>query len=677
MGSGERVRRRAAFMAVVIVSVALAVVPATRARAANPWPHVAMGGFSTSKGDGFWVDFADGGVDPHGSARFQGNAVQNLNAPVVTGAALPGGNGYWLAAADGGVFSFGGAKYYGGTAGKHLNALVSAMAPTPTGKGYWLVARDGGVFAFGDAGFFGSLSGKPLGGPIVGIESSRTGRGYRLLGADGGLFTFGDAKYLGSVPGKGVHVSDVVGLAATPDNGGYWIARKGGQVLAFGNAQPVGSYTAGACDSVVGIFSNPTSPGYRLVTSAGATISFGAPLAGPGISGTQRWCVMQMACPGQFATMADYQRTLDTRGPMWENGDGATTIDVGDGRRIWLFGDTYIGPSDATTVLPGYQFARNALAVQQGGCMQFRAGGPDILHAIDYIPRPAPKEWYWPNAGVVDRDAGVIYVSAMHAATDSNGPDGFRWRLLDSELIALDYNSLVPLYARKMPSPYGLLWGTSILQVGNWIYIYARGGDKPRQYVARTTMAHLLDGHWEFWNGNAWSTSPTPGQMRFRSYDGGPDPGPLPAATVEQYGSGYLLSSKRCDMLCDDLSAWYSTSPSGPWYAVNSATGRVLTTTTRYPSQIVYGGHLIHTQAGWLGVWTVNRGYVTMLKYMYSVLFGLPQNLPTADALAARFTHPPTPTAAAMHAALPEPTLVETPVHNGLDLPTSAGFAQH
>ena len=605
------------------------------------------------------------------------DSAQHKTLPVVGGAPLPGGNGYWLVAADGGVFSFGGAKYYGGTGGRHLNALVSAMASTPTGMGYWLVARDGGVFAFGDAPFSGSLAGRALNAPVIGIESSRTGHGYRLLAADGGVFTFGDAKFLGGLPSRGIHVTDVVGLAPTPDNGGYWIARSNGQVFAFGNAQNVGSYTAGACDHVSGIFSNPTAPGYRLVTSAGATISFGAPLAGTGMSGAQRWCVMQTSCPGHFDTMADYQRALDTRGPMWENGDGATTIDLGDGRRVWLFGDAYIGPSDATTVLPGYQFARNALAVQQAGCMQFRAGGPDLPHATDYVPRPAAKQWYWPEDGIVDRAAGLVYISATRVATDLSGPDGFHWRLMDAEFIALDYHSLVPLFARKMPSTAGLLWGSSILQVGKWIYIYARGGSTPHQYVARTTLQHLLDGNWEYWNGSAWSTAPAVGQMKFRSYVGGPDPGPMPATMIDQYGSGYIASAKRCDLLCDDLTAWYSTNPQGPWYAVNSGDGKVLTTTTRYPTQIMYGGHLMQIKGGWLGVWTTNRGYVTMLKYMYSELVGTPHNLPAPDILAARFTHPPVPSAISQHPAPPEPTLLEVPVHNGMDIPTTGGFTQH
>ena len=53
---------------------------------------------------------------------------------------------------------------------------------------------------------------------------------------DGGIFTFGDAPFYGSLPCRGVKVSDVVGMARTPNGTGYWIARSNGQVFAFGQA---------------------------------------------------------------------------------------------------------------------------------------------------------------------------------------------------------------------------------------------------------------------------------------------------------------------------------------------------------------------------------------------------------------------------------------------------------
>jgi hypothetical protein len=447
-------------------------------------------------------------------------------------------------------------------------------------------------------------------------------------------------------------------------------------VYPFGDARNLGVYKPGPCDGVVNIFANPADAGYRLVTDAGATIPFGAAPAGGGMSGTQRWCVSQTTCPGHFNTMADYQKALDTRGPIWESGDNAPIVDLGDGRRIWMFGDTYTGPADATTVLPGYGFVRNTIAIQQHGCMEFRTGGPDVFHTDDYVLPPSPKEWYWLVDGVVDRGAGIVYLSALRVTTDT-GMSGFKWQIVGSTLVALDIHSLAVRFTRDMKTVGGLFWGTSMMQSGSWIYIYARGGNEPNQYAARTTTSHLLDGQWQFWNGAAWSTTPTVKPMKFLTYDGAPDPGPLSAITVDPYGSGFLASTKRCDILCDDLTAWYARKPGGPWYAVNENYGQVLTTTRRYPSQIVYSGHLMPTSHGWLGVWTTNRGYYTMLKYMYGILFGMPHDLPTADQLAARFSKPLPHVARSHRAPPPAPKLVEVPIDNGRDIPTTGGWARH
>lgn len=58
---------------------------------------------------------------------------------------------------------------------------------------------------------------------IVSITPTADGQGYWVVGKDGGLFAFGDAKFHGSAPALGLHVSDVVGMAASP-GGGYLTA---------------------------------------------------------------------------------------------------------------------------------------------------------------------------------------------------------------------------------------------------------------------------------------------------------------------------------------------------------------------------------------------------------------------------------------------------------------------
>ena len=60
-----------------------------------------------------------------------------------------------------------------------------------------------------------------------------------LVGADGGAFSFGTgAPFEGSLPGEHKVVHDIVGIALTPDDGGYWMAGSNGAVYPFGDAAP-------------------------------------------------------------------------------------------------------------------------------------------------------------------------------------------------------------------------------------------------------------------------------------------------------------------------------------------------------------------------------------------------------------------------------------------------------
>ena len=120
--------------------------------------------------------------------------------------------------------------------------------------------------------------------PVVGIASTPDHGGYWLATADGGVFGFGDAKFYGSVPGvlqPGQSLNaPVVGIASSPDGGGYWLVATDGGVFGFGDGHFWGSMGGTHLnESVVGIAGN-TLGGYRLVASDGGIFSFNAAFKG-------------------------------------------------------------------------------------------------------------------------------------------------------------------------------------------------------------------------------------------------------------------------------------------------------------------------------------------------------------------------------------------------------------
>jgi hypothetical protein len=76
------------------------------------------------------------------------------------------------------------------------------------------VAADGGIFDYGNAGFFGSAGSLRLNKPVVGMAASPDSGGYWLVASDGGIFNYGDAHFYGST-GSLVLNKPIVGMSST------------------------------------------------------------------------------------------------------------------------------------------------------------------------------------------------------------------------------------------------------------------------------------------------------------------------------------------------------------------------------------------------------------------------------------------------------------------------------
>ncbi len=135
--------------------------------------------------------------------------------------------------------------------------------------------RDGGVIAHGAARFFGSPTNLVLAAPVVGMAATPGGGGYWLVGADGGVLSYGDARYFGGTAALRLR-APIVALAPTLDGEGYWLVGANGSVYSFGDAVFYGpARSLSLPDPIVGLARTPDGRGYWMVSSHGAVYSFG------------------------------------------------------------------------------------------------------------------------------------------------------------------------------------------------------------------------------------------------------------------------------------------------------------------------------------------------------------------------------------------------------------------
>lgn len=118
----------------------------------------------------------------------------------------------------------------------------------------------------------------PYGSSVVGIAATHDDAGYWIADNEGYVAACGDAHYLGEQTGLN---APIVGIAATPDGGGYYLVASDGGVFAFGDARFQGSTGSRTLNRpVVGLAVDPTTGGYWLVATDGGIFAYDAPFLG-------------------------------------------------------------------------------------------------------------------------------------------------------------------------------------------------------------------------------------------------------------------------------------------------------------------------------------------------------------------------------------------------------------
>ena len=113
---------------------------------------------------------------------------------------------------------------------------------------------------------------------VVGMAVTPDDGGYWIVNNAGQIAACGDAVYYGQPANLN---KPVVGIAATPDGGGYYEVASDGGIFAYGDAHFQGSTGNIALNKpVVGMAVDPATGGYWLVATDGGIFAYNAPFLG-------------------------------------------------------------------------------------------------------------------------------------------------------------------------------------------------------------------------------------------------------------------------------------------------------------------------------------------------------------------------------------------------------------
>jgi len=197
----------------------------------------------------------------------------------------------------------------------------------------------------------------PRGSAVVGIAATANDGGYWLVTSNGHVAACGDALYLGE---QTTLTAPVVGIAATPDGRGYYLVGADGGVFTFGDARFQGSTGSTSLNRpIVGMAVDPATGGYWLVASDGGVFSFDAPFLGSTGSLVLNKPVAAMTATG------------DGRGYWLVAADGGIFA-YGDARFYGSTGATHLNKS-VVGLAPDAQSGGYWLVASDGGVFAFNA----------------------------------------------------------------------------------------------------------------------------------------------------------------------------------------------------------------------------------------------------------------------------------------------------------------
>ncbi len=208
------------------------------------------------------------------------------------------------------------------------------------------------------------------------------------------------------------------------------------------------------------------------------------------------------------------------RDHQWLGGDGASSIDLGGGGVLWLFGDSFIDVRDRH--LRGESvLIRNSVAIQLGH---------DPLSATirfywkikDNVPQAFfPGEetsWFWPGQGVVTNGFLLLFLLQMHPSGNDLGFEFEGWKVLRVFNFEDEPGKWDMQWAHTPGNFYGIIIGSGgVLLADGYLYAYGPDKSKPHDvFLARWPVAEVAQGDLK---NPRWWTGPLGGwceQGKFR-----------------------------------------------------------------------------------------------------------------------------------------------------------------
>lgn len=192
-------------------------------------------------------------------------------------------------------------------------------------------------------------------------------------------------------------------------------------------------------------------------------------------------------------------------GTGWTGGDSTWSATLPDGRELFAFSDTFLGPITPPTRPSGALFVHNSFVVRDADGHWSTIVGGTADHPAALIEPADPAHWFW--LGAATYIGGVLQVPVTE--WKSTGPGPLDFALVGSALARFDIRDLrEPSSITRFPRSRDIQWGQWVQPDGGWTYVYGVETDRDNKYlhVARVPGDDLRHA-FSYWTGRGWSSS--------------------------------------------------------------------------------------------------------------------------------------------------------------------------
>jgi hypothetical protein len=198
--------------------------------------------------------------------------------------------------------------------------------------------------------------------------------------------------------------------------------------------------------------------------------------------------------------------------PRWLGADGAFSIDLGNGRVLWMFGDTFVALKRGDTRKEA-AFVRNTVAIQIGydpshASIKFywrtRKGLPSEIFSSE------GKVWMWPSSGI--RLDGKLLLFCSRVAPEHKS-DSLGFRLAGWIVYEVVHPDEEPSAwtLQKVAEDHGkVIMASAALHEGAFVYLFGTSEPEHDLYLARCSTDEIERGQLdplEWWSGGGWKVS--------------------------------------------------------------------------------------------------------------------------------------------------------------------------